>query len=295
MSRSPWLMVPAMLLGITLQARAATTAEQSLREVDAAWVRAAQSASIDGWMAFYTDDALVMPPNAVAAASLTEVRKSIAELLELPKLKIEWHPTRIEISAAGDLAALAGAYSLAYVDPSGATVSDRGKLLEVWRRQRNGAWKCVIDTWNSDLAAPLAAAPAPAPVPVPVPVPLPAPAGTMPVPEAPSVPSQAQLESADYGEMPHHYEDAIHGYFRRVLANPQSVRYGAISAPQRGYLLSAGLFIRHPSWQYGWTVTATVDAQSSWGAYVGAKTYTFLFRGEKLVGSVAPPAEGEMK
>ena len=157
MIRSPWLALPAVLLGFTLTARGAATAEQSLRDADAAWIRAAQSGSVEGWMSFYADDALVMPPNEVAANSRAAIRKSIAELLALPGLRIDWHPVRIEMSAAGDLAALAGAYSLSYRDASGATVSDRGKLLEVWRRGPGGDWKCVLDTWNSDLAAPVAA------------------------------------------------------------------------------------------------------------------------------------------
>ena len=297
MIRRPWLALPPLVLGCTLPVlHAAVTTEQSLRDVDAAWVRAAQSGSVDGWMSFYADDALVLPPNEVAANSREAIRRSIADLLSLPGLSIEWHPTRIEASAAGDLAALAGAYSISYRDPAGAAVSDRGKLLEVWRRGPNGDWKCVLDTWNSDLAA-SAAAPAPAPAPaaaVAAPA-VAAAAAALPTAETGAAPTSAQLEGADYGEMPRHYGDAIHAWFRRTLVNPATAHYGELTAPQRGYLKFDGLLIRHPTWQFGWTVRATIDAQSNWGAYVGAKTYTFLFRGEKIVGTVAPPAEGEMK
>ena len=294
MKRLAWLALAPTLLGGALSVQAAATTEQSLRDADAAWVRAAQAGSVDGWLSFYADDALVLPPNEVAAGSRAAIRRSITDLLTLPGLSIEWHPTRIEAAAGGDLAALAGAYTLSYRDTAGATVSDRGKLLEVWRRGPGGDWKCVLDTWNSDLAAPAVAAPAAAAAAAPVAATA---AAAVPVAamELGTAPTPAQLQGADYGEMPLDPVAAIHAYFRRVLVNPPAVHYGEITAPEHGYLKSDGLLIRHPTWQFGWTVRATVDAQSSWGAYVGPKTYTFLFRGEKIVGSVAPPAEGEMK
>jgi ketosteroid isomerase-like protein len=30
---------------------------------------------------------------------------------------------------------------------------DSGKLVEVWKKQPDGKWKCVVDTYNSDLPA----------------------------------------------------------------------------------------------------------------------------------------------
>jgi ketosteroid isomerase-like protein len=32
-------------------------------------------------------------------------------------------------------------------------VLERGKYLSVWKKQSDGSWKCVADTWNSDLPA----------------------------------------------------------------------------------------------------------------------------------------------
>jgi ketosteroid isomerase-like protein len=265
-----------LLLGVSVMstafaaaAGAAASAEQSLRDVDAAWVRAAQAHSVDGWMSFYSDDALVLPPNEAAASSPAAVRKSIAELLALPGLRIEWHPVRIETAQGGDLAALAGAYTLSYRDGSGATVSDRGKLLEVWRRQTNGDWKCVMDTWNSDLAAPAVAA-------------------------APVAATGATASAADPGPVPLHYEAAIRTWFRHKLVNPAMAQYREIGRPQKGYQRIDGPLVLHPGNEFGWTVTATIDAVSATGADVGWKTYTFLFRGEKIVHVAAPPAEGEM-
>jgi len=36
----------------------------------------------------------------------------------------------------------------------GPPVTDRGKLVEVWKKQADGKWKTVADIFNSDLPLP---------------------------------------------------------------------------------------------------------------------------------------------
>ena len=122
----------------------------AIRALDASWVAAGQSKNVDAWVAFYADDAAVLPPNEPIAASREAIRKSVSELLSLPGLSIDWKPTKIEIARSGELAYLYGAYSLAW-DDSGKRATDKGKNVEIWKKQPNGRWKCVVDTWNSDL------------------------------------------------------------------------------------------------------------------------------------------------
>jgi ketosteroid isomerase-like protein len=51
-----------------------------------------------------------------------------------------------EVLVSGDLAMEAGSYSI--TDESGATV-DTGKYIDVFQ-SRDGEWRHVRDTWNSD-------------------------------------------------------------------------------------------------------------------------------------------------
>ena len=39
-------------------------------------------------------------------------------------------------------------------DAKGKPVTDRGKYVEAWKKQADGAWKVVEDIYNSDLPAP---------------------------------------------------------------------------------------------------------------------------------------------
>ncbi len=127
--------------------------EAVIRKTDADWVKAAQSKQVDAWMAFYSDDAVVLPPNEKTANSKDRIRKAIAGLLGLPGLSIKWQPARVEVARSGDIAYAYGAYELTTDDSKGKPVTDHGKILEVWKKQADGGWKCIVDTWNSDLPA----------------------------------------------------------------------------------------------------------------------------------------------
>jgi ketosteroid isomerase-like protein len=114
------------------------------------WVAAGQSKSVDAWVAFYADGAAVLPPNEPIANSRKAIRKSVSELLRLPGLSIDWKPMKIEVARSGELAYLYSAYRLAWND-SGKGATDSGKNVEIWKKQSDGHWKCIVDTWNSDL------------------------------------------------------------------------------------------------------------------------------------------------
>jgi ketosteroid isomerase-like protein len=112
---------------------------------------------VDGWVAFYADDVAVLPPNDKVATDKASIRKAVSELLHLPSLQLSWKPTKVKVAQSGDLAYLYGAYSLTTNDEKGKPVTDVGKNVEIWKKQPDGKWKCIVDTWNSDL--PVAPAP----------------------------------------------------------------------------------------------------------------------------------------
>jgi ketosteroid isomerase-like protein len=105
----------------------------------------------DAWVAFYADNATVLPPNEKALTGKAAVRRSIGEFLSLPNLQLSWEPTKVEVAKSGDLAYLYGAYSMTMTDERGKPVTDFGKNVEIWKRQSDGSWRCIVDTWNSDI------------------------------------------------------------------------------------------------------------------------------------------------
>jgi ketosteroid isomerase-like protein len=127
--------------------------EAALRDSDGQWAKTAASKDVEGTIAFYSDDALVLPPNAPLTSDKQAIRAVWTELLA-PGTSLSWQANKIEVARSGDLGYVTGAYQASLKDAQGKPVSDQGKFLEVWKKQPDGKWKCIVDTYSSDLPLP---------------------------------------------------------------------------------------------------------------------------------------------
>src|SRR6185369_18089835 len=130
----------------------------AIQALDEQWSATAARNDLAGTIAFYADDAVLLPPNAPIATDQKSIRESWAALLG-PNTAVSWKVAKAEVAKSGELGYLYGTYSLSITDPQGGPpVHDTGKLVEIWKKQADGSWKCIVDTYNSDV--PVAAAPA---------------------------------------------------------------------------------------------------------------------------------------
>ena len=126
--------------------------EAVIRDLDAQWAKTAAAHDLDGTLSYYSDDAVLLPPNAPVASTKDEIRTIWTEFTA-PDVSISWQASKVEVAKSGDLAYSTGSYTLAMQDPEGKLISDKGKFMEVWKKQPDGQWKTVADTYNSDLPA----------------------------------------------------------------------------------------------------------------------------------------------
>jgi ketosteroid isomerase-like protein len=128
--------------------------EAAIRALDEQWSATAGKNDLDGTVAFYSDDAVLLPPNAPMAKNPKSIRESWASLLG-PNTAVSWNASKIEVAKSGEIGYLYGTYQLSIKDPKGGpAINDTGKILEVWKKQSDGKWKCIVDTYNSDLPVP---------------------------------------------------------------------------------------------------------------------------------------------
>jgi ketosteroid isomerase-like protein len=130
------------------------TDENDLREWDAQWSSAAAAKNVDKTVSYYADDVIVLPPNGPTVTSKEGIRKIWLEMLTAPGFSGGWKATKVEVARSGDLAFLSGTWEFTMNDASGKPSTDRGKFVEVVKKQADGSWKCVTDIWNSDLPLP---------------------------------------------------------------------------------------------------------------------------------------------
>ncbi len=127
--------------------------EAVLKDLDAQWSKAATARDLEATVSYYTDDASVMAPNAPIATGKQAVRAAWATML-IPDISLSWQASKVEVSRSGDMAYIAGVYQMNLKDPQGKPMTDRGKFVEVWKKQADAKWKVVADIFNSDLPVP---------------------------------------------------------------------------------------------------------------------------------------------
>lgn len=66
---------------------------------------------------------------------------------------LTWHSNEVGAAHSGDLAYTSGTYQSALKGGSGKASVDKGKYLTIWKKQADGSWKVLFDTFNSDLPA----------------------------------------------------------------------------------------------------------------------------------------------
>lgn len=131
--------------------------EKAIRAAETAWVDTVPTGDVDKVLAFYAEDAVMLPPGEAVANGKAAIRASWTQLLGLTDLKLTWAPTKVEVAKSGDLAYDVGTYAMSYKDASGKAVNDIGKFSTVWRKGATGGWKVAVDIINTDLPAPKAA------------------------------------------------------------------------------------------------------------------------------------------
>jgi len=126
-------------------------AAEQIRKLDEQWSATAAKNDLEGTLAFYAEDAVVLPGNAPIATEKKAIRELWAGMLG-PNSVVSWKVTRAEVAKSGELGYLYGTYELTIKDAKGGPgVHDTGKLVEIWKKQSDGKWKCIVDTYNSDL------------------------------------------------------------------------------------------------------------------------------------------------
>ena len=129
--------------------------EQTIKDLDAQWSKTAATHDVDGTVAYYSDNAVLLPPNEPLVTGKQALRASWAVLLS-PNTALNWQVTKVDVARSGELAYVVGTYALTAKDAQGKASMDRGKIIEVFKKQPDGVWKVVADMYNSDLPVPAA-------------------------------------------------------------------------------------------------------------------------------------------
>ncbi|MCY7354295.1 MAG: DUF4440 domain-containing protein [Lysobacter sp.] len=129
---------------------AASSPESALRAGTVAWMEAYNAGDVERIVAMYSDDAIVMPPDAPPATGVTALRTFLTgNIAGMKAAGLRLRDGSSDVGTSGDLGWHAGTFAV--VDAAGKTVG-AGKYMEIWQR-RNGKWVIIRDIWNNDAPA----------------------------------------------------------------------------------------------------------------------------------------------
>jgi len=131
----------------------AETDKASLRSASDSFAALVRAGNDSGVAELYTENGVMMPPNEGIVEGRAAIRAYFEKLP--PEMEIELTP--VDLDGRGDLAYVRGTY----VVTIGGAVADRGKFLEIRRREGGREWLMSVDIYNSD-QPPMAPPPPPA-------------------------------------------------------------------------------------------------------------------------------------
>ncbi len=130
-----------------------TEAIKAILKADNAWDSVSALNSADGWLSYYTDDAIMMPPGEKVCLDKASRAVSIKNMFATPGANMRFQATKTEVAKSGELGYSSGVYQFGYKDAAGKDAHETGKFCETWKKQADGSWKCIVDIWNADPAA----------------------------------------------------------------------------------------------------------------------------------------------
>jgi len=120
----------------------------TLRQLEGEFMKAAAEHGSQGYLSYYADDAVEVPNGAPIIQGKVNIAKTMG-FLDDKNNQLTWTPVGADISASGDLGYTYGTYEFRSKDKDGKPVVDHGKYTSIWKKQRDGSWKVVLDMGNA--------------------------------------------------------------------------------------------------------------------------------------------------
>jgi ketosteroid isomerase-like protein len=120
----------------------------ALRQLEADFMKAAAEHGSAGYMSYYADDAVEVPNGGPIIQGKVNIAKGMG-FLDQKDNHLTWTPVGADMSASGDLGYTYGTFEFRSKDKDGKPVVDYGKYTSIWKKQKDGSWKIVLDMGNA--------------------------------------------------------------------------------------------------------------------------------------------------
>jgi ketosteroid isomerase-like protein len=133
--------------GVDLEA-----AKRAIRIADLELARAVADRSVESFRALVDEDATFFGKDV--SRGREAVMRSWLPFFTDRSLFLKWTPLEIEVASSGDLGYSIGEYERIGKDSSGKPATATGNYVSIWRKQRDGKWRIVLDIGSPGTALP---------------------------------------------------------------------------------------------------------------------------------------------
>jgi uncharacterized protein (TIGR02246 family) len=126
--------------------------EKSLNDVEKGMRKVANDKDAAAFASNFVAGAVMMTPGKPPMNGQDAIRTAMTALLSDPNFKVDFASDKVEVADSGDMAATRGSYTLTLTDPATQkAITDKGSYVTVFRKQKDGTWKAVLDCDVSEI------------------------------------------------------------------------------------------------------------------------------------------------
>ena len=122
---------------------------EALMQLSREWSDLVEAGNLEAALAVWSEDAVMMPPDMPVLEGKDAIRSFVERAAQLPGFEISWEPVSVHVAHSGDMAYMNERNAMTVNDSLGNPHTTYGKVVTVWRKNADGAWKNVVDMWNS--------------------------------------------------------------------------------------------------------------------------------------------------
>ena len=132
---------------VVLAASASAAKEDVLLRADEDFARAAAARGAEGFVSFFARDAVILPAKIPVVEGIEAIAEVYRKTWAQPGFSLQWKPLKAHMAKSGELGYTYGTYERRRT-VDGQTVVETGKYTTIWKRQKDGTWKVVLDLGN---------------------------------------------------------------------------------------------------------------------------------------------------
>lgn len=149
------IVLAAILVGVIVFTTVHTSASADVKasaailiQLEADFMKATAERGSQGYMSYCAEDAVELPNGADMFRGKESIAKTMG-FLDDKNNHLTWTPIYADMAASGDLGYTFGTFEFRSKDKDGKPTVEYGKYASIWKKQKDGSWKVVMDMGNS--------------------------------------------------------------------------------------------------------------------------------------------------